>query len=141
MNDYYSRHEIDVKQLHKAYLAGTKLKEIAYEMDTTQNAIAHKISDERRRNPSAWPLRKFSGHTRTATDRLEMYREEILLTLHVLEDLTSISAGILRDHWKAIADRHGWLEVKKPEIEVIKVKETVKVDEFEAFLNDQCDGF
>jgi hypothetical protein len=115
LSDYYTRHQIDTERLHKAYSAGTKLKDIADLMDTTLNAIAHKISDERRLNPSMWPLRKYSGHTRTAKDRLEMYKGEILLTIHVLDEVKSDSAKMARDHWKAIAERHRWINTQSDE--------------------------
>lgn len=52
-----SNEKVDKKQLHKLFLAGKPLKEIALELGSTHGAIRTMIYHERLRNPLDWPQR------------------------------------------------------------------------------------
>ncbi|WP_439412728.1 hypothetical protein [Enterobacter ludwigii] len=49
--------KVDKKQLHKLFLAGKPVKEIALELGSTSGSIRTMIYHERLRNPLDWPQR------------------------------------------------------------------------------------
>lgn len=54
--------KVDKSQLHKLFLAGKPLKEIALELGSTPGSIRTMIYHERLRNPLDWPQRvNYSG--------------------------------------------------------------------------------
>ncbi|MGG1878154.1 hypothetical protein ABDI30_11380 [Paenibacillus cisolokensis] len=54
--------KVDKKKLHKLFLAGKPIKEIALELGSTSGSIRTMIYHERLRNPLDWPQRvNYSG--------------------------------------------------------------------------------